>query len=282
MKKLIVLLAISFAFNALGQSDLPEEARRNVAEGKLLYRIEMASWYGTDLFLANTKNKENVKGYFSYLDHKLAKCIFFSKGDEPKVIGTITFDSTYDTQTAVVDLTERTFNENENILHTMREVAIKEMNSDTLFKTYKNTELNLIPLFDGKERKVYVLTGPKVSGVVIFGNDYLLTFDPENRLKTKKRLHRGIIPVYYNNEDSSKQEIGATHTQLSETGPFMTATDVCTLMLYAKFTKWKQYNIMSDQYLNIWDCRKNELTVIHVDALKKIREHQEAKKKEKN
>jgi hypothetical protein len=280
-KMWLPVIGLLWALNALGQNDLPEEAKKNVAEGKLLYKLEMASWYGTDLFVENYKEKENVKGYFSYFENKTTKCIFFSKSVEPKVIGTITFDSTYNPQTAKIDLAERTLNETEATLHKIREIALKEVNTDTLFKKYKNTNLNLIPLVDGNERKVYVLTGPKVNGLVIFGNDYLLTFDQENQLQTKKSLHKSLIPVYYNNNDSTKVT-EAMHTQLPKTGPFMTATDVCTLMLYAKFTNWKQYSIMSSQYLNIWDCRTNELTVIHVDALEKIRKHQESKKKAKN
>ena len=55
----------------------------------------MASWYGTDLFLENYKNRDNIGGYFSYTDNDISKCIFFSKADNPKVIGTISFDSTY-------------------------------------------------------------------------------------------------------------------------------------------------------------------------------------------
>ena len=31
------------------------------------------------------------------------------------------------------------------------------------------------------------------------------------------------------------------------------ATDICTLMLYEKFAKWKQHNVVSKNYLNIWN-----------------------------
>jgi uncharacterized protein with ParB-like and HNH nuclease domain len=216
------------------------------------------SWYGTDLFLEKYKDRENIGGYFSYTDSNFAKCIFFSKADKPKVIGTISFDSTYNTQTATIDLAERSFTKNENDLYEIRKLALKEINSDTLFKTYKNTNLNLIPLINGKDKKVYVLTGPQNSGVVIFGNDYLLTFDNNNNLLLKKQLHKNIIPVYYGGkEEIDQKNIGAIHSHLPETGEFMTATDICTLMLYGKFAKWDQHIVVSKKYMNIWSCKTN-------------------------
>src|SRR5687767_6608723 len=135
------------------QSNPTDEAQPIVAEGKLLYKSEMASWYGTDLFLEKYKNRDNIGGYFSYVENESSKCIFFSKTSSPKVIGTISFDSIYNINTANIDLTERDFTTQENSLYTIRKVALAEINSDELFKSYKNTNLNLIPLIsaDGKK-----------------------------------------------------------------------------------------------------------------------------------
>jgi hypothetical protein len=242
MNKALTLLLILLSLRVFGQNIPTEEAQAIVKEGKLLYKSEMASWYGTDLFLENYKDKENIGGYISYFDNEFAKCIFFSKAEKPKVIGTISFDSTYNTKTANVNLTEREFTKTENDLYEIRKFALSEINSDTLFKTYKNTNLNLIPLINGQDKKVYVLTGPQNSGVVIFGNDYFLTFDDNNKLLVKKQLHKNIIPVYYGGkEEENKKSVGAVHSHLPETGEFMTATDICTLMLYEKFAKWEQH-----------------------------------------
>lgn len=261
MKKTLSILFALISLTALGQKNPTEEAQPIVAEGKLLYKSEMASWYGTDLFLEKYSERDNIGGYFSYTDNDKAKCIFFSKQESPKVIGTITFDSTYNIKTAKVDLTERVFNKIETDLYEIRKLAYKEVNSDTLFKSYENTSLNLIPLINGNEKKVYILTGPRQTGVVIFGNDYLLTFDKDNKILIKKQLHKNIIPVYYGNEEG-KESIGAMHMHLPETGEFMTATDICTLLLYSKFAKWKQHNVISEKYLNIWNCETEKLTVI--------------------
>lgn len=280
MNKVLTLIFTLLHLAVFGQNNPTEQAQPIVAEGKLLYKSEMASWYGTDLFLENYKDRENIGGYFSYIDNEIAKCIFFSKNDKPKVIGTISFDSTYNIKTANLNLSERNFTKTENDLYEIRKLALIEINSDTLFKTYKNTNLNLIPLINDKAKKVYVLTGPINSGVVIFGNDYLMTFDDNNRLLIKKQLHKNIIPVYYDGkEDEDKKSIGAMHSHLPETGEFMTATDICTLMLYAKFAKWEQHIVISEKYMNIWNCKTDQLTVVPREVVDKINKDQDKRNK---
>lgn len=282
MTRSITIFLTILSLNVLGQENPTEQAQPIVAEGKRLYKSEMASWYGTDLFLERYKDRANIGGYFSYSENNIAKCVFFSKGDNPKVIGTISIDSTYDTKTAQTDLNEREFTSYENDLYAIRKIALVTINSDTLFKTYKNTNLNLIPLINGNEKKVYVLTGPKQNGVVIFGNDYLLTFDKDNNLTNKKQLHRNIIPINYGGkEDEGKEIEGTIHSHLPETGDFITATDICTLMLYEKFAKWKQHNVVSKKYLNIWNCLTDQLIVIPMNTIEKINKDQEKRKKKK-
>jgi hypothetical protein len=232
--------------------------------------------------LEKNKGKENIGGYFSYSDNEFSKCIFFSKADKPKVIGTISFDSTYNTKTADLSLTEREFTKTENGLYEIRKLALTEISSDTLFKTYNNTNLNLIPLINGKDKKVYVLTGPQNSGVVIFGNDYVLIFDDNNKLLIKRQLHKNIIPVYYGGkEEKDNPTFGAVHSHLPETGQFMTATDICTLMLYEKFAKWEQHMVVSEKYMNIWNCKTDHLTVIPREVVDKINKDQEKRNKKK-
>jgi len=121
-----------------------------------------------------------------------------------------------------------------------------------------------------------VLTGPQKNGVAIFGNDYLLTFNKDNSLLNKKQLHKNIIPVYYGDKDEEgSQTVGAMHTHLPETGEFITATDICTLMLYEKFAKWKTHNVISKKYLNIWNCETDQLAVIPMDIVDKVNKDQE-------
>lgn len=94
----LLLLTIAFP-----QIKAQQDNSSVVDEGRMLYRLEMASWYGTDIFLEKLADrKTNTGGYFSYLDNNIPKCIFFSKGEQSKVIGTISFGKSYDVQTAII------------------------------------------------------------------------------------------------------------------------------------------------------------------------------------
>jgi len=281
MNKTLTLIFTLLTLSVFGQSNPTKEAQPIVAEGKLLYQLEMASWYGTDLFLENYKDRDNIGGYFSYIEKDIAICIFFSMADSPKVIGTISFDKTYNIKTAKIDLSERSFTPNENDIYIIRKIAWAEISTDTLFKTYKNTSLNLIPLISKNEKKVYVLTGPQDNGVIIFGNDYLLTFDKDNKLLIKKQLHKNIITIHYGGNEEEQIE-GTMHNHQPETGDFITATDICTLMLYEKFAKWKRHTVVSEKYLNIWDCENDQLTVISLDIFDEVSEDEEKRNRKKD
>lgn len=278
--KLIFLIKffVCLISQSCAQKSPTEEAKPIVAEAKLMYKSEMASWYGTDLFIQQYEKRENIGGYFSYTENEISKCVFYSKTTPPLVIGTISFDKTFDITKATVELAERKLTNKENDFYTIRQLALNEIESDTMFKSYANTNFNLIPLISENEKKVYVLTGPKKLGIVIFGNDYLITFNKDNKLISKRQLHKNIIPVNYGEKDQHGNEnIGAIHSHLPETGDFMTATDICTLMLYARFAKWKQHTVVSEKYLNIWNCETEELLVLPLDEAKKIQEDIEKK-----
>lgn len=270
-------LLLSAGFRpALAEKNLVEQTQPIVAEGKMLYRSEMASWYGTDLFLANHPDRSTIGGYFSYPEGEKAKCIFFSKGESPKVIGTISFDSTYNPQAAELSLDERQFTENERDLYEIRKSGLKEINSDMMFMLYENTNFNLIPIINGTEKKVYVLTGSQKNGVVIFGNDYLLTFNKNNKLTGKKKLHQNILPTDFSEQkDGDNLIVGGIHNHADESGYFMTATDICTIMLYQRLTNWTTYTVVSRKYINIWNCSDNSLLVVRNDEAEQMLKHQE-------
>ena len=279
MHKVVSIFLVLLYLHGHGQENLTEKAQPIVEEGKHLYKLEMASWYGTDLFLEKHKDQSSIGGYFSYIKDGIPTCLFYSRKDNPKVIGTISFDSSYDLPKAKVDLAERDFSSTEAIIYALRTRAWQLIEKDSFFRRYENTQFNLIPLVRNGERKVYVLTGARKNGVVMIGNDYLLTFDMEDSLLEKKRLHQNLIPIHYGgNEEAGKQVASTMHSHLPETGDFITATDICTLMLYAKFANWPVHHVLSKKYLNIWNCASNELTVISMDVLEKIEKQNDAAK----
>jgi len=265
----IFLLSIS----AVNAQQLSEEDSV-VAEGKHLYRLETASWYGTDLFVAAYKKTEHIGGYFSYPDHQNTTCVFVSDAREPMVIGTIHFNSNLDPKTAKVDLTERQLSREEQQLLDLRMAAMKLIQTDTLFKRYQNVNFNPVPLINSRERKVYILSGTQQNGIVLFGNDYLITFDTTNTPIQKKPIHKSLIPIKYGKEEDGNVLIGGAHSHLPETGDLITATDICTLMLYQKLTKWDRYYIIGPHAVCIWDCRQNQLATMTREAFDNLTKEQ--------
>lgn len=234
-------------------------------------------------------SKKKQKAIFSYVEEDKAKCVFFSGDEIPRVVFSATFDSTFNIQTAKIDTIERKMTERELSLQVIRDKASVEVQSDSLFLHYSNTSFNMIPLVEGDEKKVYVLTGPQVTGVVIFGNDYLLTFDKDNNLVSKKALHKNIIPIEYSQSesetDSEELPIGVTmHSHTKSTGELITPTDICTLMLYAKYAKWETHYVIGPNMISIWDCKKNNFATLTKEAFERISNDIEEKedKKEKN
>lgn len=262
MKKILCLLLL---FTSIAYSQKKEKI---LEEGIRLYQSEKASWHGTDIFLARYPEKRNlIRGYFSYSDDKQHHCVFYDKDENPNVLARISFEDNFDLAKAVVDTISRKLTKKEYDYYDIRTKAMNMIQKDTLFKQYKNTGINPIPIITKKEKKVYVLTGPKVSGVVIFGNDYLVEFNKKNKVKRKKKLHNNIIVMNY---DSKKETTSSFHGHNKTTGDLITATDICTLLLYGKYTNWDTHYVMSEKNVSIWDCKKESLFVMTKKAWDKI------------
>lgn len=239
-----------------------------VREGKKLFRLEMANWYGGDIFKERFPQSERqTGGYFSYPEGTVTKCVFYSREKVPVVLATITFDQTLNTATATVDSAGRYLTKKEQQLFHIRQSASQLVNSDTLFKVYQESSLNLIPLIDSLGKRVYILSAPQKSGIVIFGNDYLIRFNDNFEITEKESLHRGISILRY--KDSSDVSY---HIHPAGSREYITPTDICTLLLYERFTPWKQHVVISEKTVSIWDIGNEELTVMPRKAWDEIME----------
>lgn len=262
MKNTIYLFVLLF----LSLTSFAQSKDEILAEAWLLYNSERASWHGTDIFMEKFTEREKIGGYFSYSEGKKHTCVFYDRAEDPQVLGAITFDDNFVVEAADVNMTTRKLTSHEKELYTIREKALKESFRDTLFKRYEDMNPNVIPLITKNYKRVYILTGPKKNGVVVFGNDYLIEFDKKSNIKSKKALHKNIIVMEYGKGDA----VAGMHSHLDSTGELITATDICTLMLYCPYVGWEHYYVISDKKVSIWDCEKNELVVMTREAWEKI------------
>jgi hypothetical protein len=246
-------------------------------EGKTMAMSEMASWYGTDVFLEKCKSRvPRIGGYLSYKTVTGMNNIFFSKDEKPVILATMSFIfPDISAKGCKVDSNERKLTATEAELYAMRKVAMASLmaNKDSIFRFYKNTGTNPVPIIIKGEKRVYFLTSPKSNGQVIFGNDYLLTLDKDNHITSTKKLHNNIITINTKpapGDTSHAVQVAGVHNHLGNTSPFITATDICTAILYHNATTWKQYYVLSPAYVSIWDYQKASLTIITKEAWDKI------------
>lgn len=272
IKSFYLFIFLFFSHFVFSQN-LEKIAQKITDDGIQLYRSEMASWYGTDVFLENYKNRENVSGYFSYIkEDEVPTCVFFSK--ENKVIGTISFPADYKPENAKLDLKERDFTDVEKNYFEIRQAALERIKKDTIFKYYNNVNFNIVPIIKkNKEKKVYVLSGTNLNNLVLFGNDYLIDFNNDNTVKKTQKLHNSLLSFTINDEKIGKT-VGGIHSHVLEDWPYITPTDICTLMLYQKLTNWEDYTVISKKYTSLWNAKSNKLIIIKTDVLKKIDEDQ--------
>ncbi len=271
----VILFASCFFNRSFAQKkDLVRIADSITREGRILYRSEWASWYGTDIFVAKCATKKELAGgYLSYNSGTGLTNIFFSKGPTPLVLATISFGYDLKPNNYTLDTTSRKLTPVEEQLYTIRQAALAKIYADTSFRIYKNTSLNLVPIIINTVRRVYVLSGSSINGLVVFGNDYLFEFGTDDHLISEKKIHKSFIPIKINKAttDSAKTtDVASIHTHSPETGDFITATDVCTLLLYENFTTWSQHIVISKNYVSVWDCKKNHLVILTAEAWKKI------------
>lgn len=270
MKKIFALIFV-LLIHFISAQNLQKIAEGITAEGIALYRSEMASWYGTDVFTANYPQRENISGYFSYIDEGVPKCIFFSR--ENKVIGAVAFPTNYDPKDAKLDLTERVFSEVEKNYFDLQQKTKARIASDTIFKKYDNTNFNIIPIITTTDKKVYIITGTNANNVVLFGNDYLIDFNKKNEITKVQPLHKSLISHKIVDEEVGKT-ISASHSHVLEDWLFITPSDICTLMLYQKFTEWENYTVISKKYTSLWNAKSNFLVILKTDVIKKINDDQ--------
>jgi len=242
-----------------------------VAEARKLYKIEMASWHGTAMFMGKFPKKQATsRGYFSYVDGKRITCLFFSNDSIPKTVVTMSFDTTYNDQMAKVDTVQRSLTENENSLLAIRQEAWDRIQSDSTFQFYNGLIPNIVPLADAKGKRAYIFTAPSMDSIVVFGNDYLLIFDAGNKIQDIKRIHKNVTPIEYGKKRNGDLITSTTHMHFPETGEMLTPTDICTVMLYEKTAGWQEHIAISRNAVSIWNCQKDKLTNMPLIAWQKL------------
>lgn len=277
MQKIILTLFILSSSFLYSQN---KETEKILNEGKLLFRLEKGSWYGTDNMLAKFKGKkDSVGGYLSYENsEKKINTIFFSRFDSDKILLRYEFDSLPKPEPIKIDTLNHIATELEKSLISIRQDAKDRAyaNEDKFFNFFKNTSLNFIPVITKKERNVFVLTGPQVSEIVLLGNDYKLSYDKKSKYKKKEKIHNSILQFPYNSGDKENPTVSTIHSHIIT--EYISSTDICTLLLYKNYVEWNQHIVMSEKEVSIFDLEKESLFTMKRKAWEKIYSNEKDKR----
>jgi len=267
MKRLFALiLVVSTTFGLFGQVKIPtKEINSIVEEGKLLYRCELASRNGLSLVLRNGIEQNDIRGLFSRVSNDTTIWVCYSKDSSPRVLGTVTFDSTSILQNAVVDISTRPFTKPERELFMMNEQAIGFARGEPKILSFENTVMRSIPIIYKGARKIYLLTQSLVQYEVVFGNDYVITLDKLLNIVSFQGLHSKLIAVNYGkNQENTGQVKESQHVHTEKTGDLITPTDICILLLNAKNTGWKQHKVLTPNFEYVWNFQTGQLSVVTI------------------
>jgi len=230
-------------------------------EGKLLYRIEKGSWYGTDDMLSRfLSKKDSIGGYVSYEgSDKYIYTVFYSRFNPENILVRYQFDNIPKPEPISIDTLNRTSTQLEKDLISISQDARKKAyeNEDNFFTFYENTSLNFLPLINNNEKRVFVLTGPQETGIVIIGNDYILNYDKKNNFKSKSKIHNSILQFPYKSENGEKPIESTFHSHIIDN--YISSTDICTFLLYRDFVEWKQHIVISEKEVSIFNLENESL-----------------------
>ena len=228
MQKIILFFLLFSNLTVFSQG---KQTEKILSEGKLLFRLEKGSWYGSDDMLERFKTKkDSVGGYLSYeaSDSKI-KTIFFSRYNSEKVLIRYEFDSLPQPKPITIDTINHTATKLEKNLIAIRQDAKDKAYSlvDNFFSFYEKTSFNFIPVIKDHERNVFILTGPQVSGFVLIGNDYKLTYNKKNEFVKKEKIHNSILQFPYTSKDKENPTVSSMHSHILT--KYISSTDICTL-----------------------------------------------------
>ena len=260
----IVLLSCSFVF-----AENPD-TEKILNEGRFLYRLEKASWYGTDIFLERFPEKaDSIKGYLSYAKDNFVYTIFYGNNNYNYILARIKFGTIPSKTPLSIDVYNREATPQEKILIDLRIEALKRITEDNtgFFKYYPKTSFNLIPVVNKEEQKVYIITGPQSDNVVLLGNDYLFKYDQNGRFLTKEKLHNSLIELQSKGKSGDNKVEATFHNHLIS--EYITQTDICTLLLYKDFTDWKIHYVLGREHVSVFDMEKESLEIMTTEAWEK-------------
>jgi len=265
-KKFLSLLILLLAtINSFSQDYTPEEIRIKtdsiLMEGNILFNHEKAAWIATDMAMENESVRKNFGGFLSYMLKDTIIAIIYNREDFNYCIYELQFVDSFD-KPVKESFEKRVISELEKKLIIARDRIIDEiiLNEFEVFVP-DGFSLNFVILPFEQGYKLYILTGTSQPNIIPFGNDYIFIADSNYEITYWRKFHSRLIPQSTVGP-GGEQVRSLTHSHL-RTEPFISATDICTFMLYGGYYGLNEFSVYSPALSLYFTYRldKNEILI---------------------
>ncbi|NDV82022.1 hypothetical protein [Bacteroides sp. 51] len=228
-----------------------------LVEGNLLYYYEKATWVAYDMAYSDPLIRSKFESYLTYQTGKSIKTIILGKNLE-KCVAEYTFITDYDTPD-FTQFEERPLSPYEKKLIYMRERIMNQLGKEEYdIQVPEGFSLNFILLPFEKKYKLYILTGTSQPNIIPFGNDYLFITDDYGNIEKWRKFHTELIPIEIGQNSRNITQIMHTHTS---SNPLISATDICTFMLYGPLYDLEELIVISEDRDMLYDMDSNTILV---------------------
>lgn len=246
-------------------------------EGMEIYECNMSSKTSSE-FLIEKLSMEEIFGLITYKKNNIIHTIFL-KGDtkNPIVRYTFSYPVPFNAENVNLDGEPRPLSEYEISFNKMRNKILKlALKRKSFFTNYAEIVLN--PVFIQRENLTYVFltSSSHDNSFIPLGNDYLLVFNEKSKLLTKEKIHQNLIEVPVSGGDTLQPDQGLAsfhiHSELSS--PFISSTDISTLLMQKETVNWESHIVVSSEYVSFFFPVQKILEIITKEEYEKMSEEE--------
>lgn len=242
-------------------------------EGIGLYEANLAAQVSS-AFLVDKLSTENIFGSITYKKNDLLYSIFLSGSiKQPVVRYTFSFQLPFSPSTMKIDGQPRDLSEYEKSLYKMKKQILKMARKrKSFFTNYGDVALNPVFFQEENHTGVYLISSTHDPSFVPFGNDYLLFFNENSKLISKEKIHQNLIEISAVSPDtlSDDQALASFHTHSELSSPYITPTDICTILLHMERVSWESHIVISPGFVSFFFPGQKVLEIITREEYEKM------------
>lgn len=277
-------LVICFLLLSIGSSVRAQQLSQGIAdnllqEGYELYQLQLAGVYSSR-FIESNLSTELLTGTIVYPTADTIQVLYLSgQGKKTEVKYHFTFDRPVsDDFIRLAPSAEKMSDEHKKMIR-IRQGVLKQLNKNkTLLDMYQDHPPSLVYLNSENFTEVFLFSGREAKGAVPLGNDCRMVFSPKGKFKELEKLHQNFIPIPGSDESEGEFDgyaLSSMHVHSEASAPFITSTDIATILLYGNYVQWKSHLVFSDGYVTFMSIPDRKITIMlkeEFDRINSLRE----------